>query len=278
MEDNTNQNSLQTSLSTAPKQLIKKNNLLKLILKIIIHLLVLVGIGYLIFQYFQLKRQSAEIQANASKKIVAILDYDGIHTDVENEINKVLSGKIEFNNKKDTVPYYLSEFNLSKSGQTGLTFSVEVFKYFSGAKYNDGYEAMEWTVNLDNIVTKLNKLKLGSQITFPIDESQLFGKSKTEVKYKQLGNQKWAIYESSFFMSRTDTREYWSFNPNTNLITHIALSMRDLNIKRQGMVECYRKINKEIDSECIVSYFYTDELQTVINDIEYLLKKGYLKI
>ena len=235
---------------------------------VVIVLLLFVS-GFFQCKYLQIKKEPQIIESE-TKEDKSAFDYTGIPEEVEKEFEKILSGQIDFKDKKGNIPYYSSDFDLSKSG--GIWLSFEVFKYFSGARYEDGYEGFTWTVNLDDIIANLNKLKFGKQFA-PLIEEGIGGSSETEVKYKQLGKNNWAIYETFFPPSASEHRQYWSFNRSTNLLTHFGLSMQFLETKRQTIRECYRVSTNGDFGECQISYFYPEELQQVIDDIEYNLRQ-----
>ena len=232
----------------------------------LVFILLLFTSGFFGFKYFQLKKDTVKTEA----KEESILDYEEIPEAVKKEIGKVLSGQIDFKDKINNIPYYSSEFNLSESGESLLWLSFGVFEYTPGAKYESGYEGISWTVNLDDQIAELDKLKIGKQFISLAEESETAYPALVEVKYKRLGNNNWEIYDTYFQPSRSFHRHYSSFNPKTNLLINISLGMQNLNAMPERTNECY-EIDNGVYDKCLFTYSYPEELQKVVDDLEYEL-------
>ena len=193
--------------------------------------------------------------------------YLGMPEEVESVLQQIFTGKVSYSEKKDNVYYYTKSFDLTKEQKGYISLNITTYKYFQGAKYNDGYEGITYITNLDNVVNKISKFELGKQIGSVIMDEALHP-GKYEIISKELGNNKYAIYDTTFLGGGV-FRNYFSYNRETNQLIHFIVSMDYLEPKPEGKQECYDSKGET----CIVVYQYPEALREMIDDFESVLSK-----
>lgn len=145
-------------------------------------------------------------------------------------IRKFLDGEVVFNKNKYNVEIYKSDdININKylDGQEGNFVVLNSYKYYPGAKFNAGYEEVEWILELDKWKKYLESTDLGKrEMTYYGEWGE--GKSLVEVKY--IGSRKYSIRNWEFRPSGSNIRYYSNFNSKSNIINEIVV-ISDINFR-----------------------------------------------
>lgn len=153
----------------------------------------------------------------------------GDFSEIENIFKQIPDGNIVFNNNRDGVDTYRSDyFDLSKyfpELTKTVYLQVNVYKYIKGAKFNSGYEGLEWIVDLDQWRSWLIGLNMGENKIKTLCSD--WGCQKLEnsqsIIAKKINTNKYHVSDGYFKPGGNSNRGYTTYDAKNNMIIDVRL-------------------------------------------------------
>lgn len=188
-------------------------------------------------------------------------------SEIESTLKNIFNNTIIFDKKRGNVSYFQKGFDFSPDNQEKWQhLNIIAYLYKEGdSKYKEGYEILEWTVNLDDVVQTLLSLKEGTQISKIYDTP--IKDEKAEITFSKFGKRNWAVYDTYIKQGRSWTRHYVTYDQKSRIILFITFSFTYYKDTETN------KTNFSYNQE--VNYFtevkYPEEISSTLEEIEIIL-------
>jgi hypothetical protein len=137
-------------------------------------------------------------------------------------IKDIFENTASYNQKIGNVYFYQKNIEFRElTNSPWMNLNVVSYKYKKGGSFQNGYEGLKWTVELDKEVNSFLSLKEGIQIA---DMLGTLGDEKVPVELKEIGTKNYAIYNTFFKPAGNWTRHYMTFDSKNSRVIFITFS------------------------------------------------------
>jgi cbb3-type cytochrome oxidase subunit 3 len=137
-------------------------------------------------------------------------------------IKNVLENRARYNKKIGNIDIYQKNIeSLNPTNNPWFSIGIVSYKYNKGGSFQDGYEGLKWTVELDKEVNAFLSLKEDVQVSNMLGH---LGDEKVTVELRKIGINNYAVYDTFFKPGANWTRYYMTFDSKNSRVIFITFS------------------------------------------------------